>query len=139
MTKLTLELARQMVAAAREQAEFQSLKVSIAVVDAGGHMKILERMDGAVLASLETAQVKARTAVLFGAPTKALPMAQPFTPALIGGVGYPVAFVPGGYPLRFGTELVGGIAVGGGTSEQDEGAVQVGLTVWTESSSEPVL
>ncbi len=130
MNALDLNTARRMIDAAREAAQTLRLRATIAVVDAGGHVMALERMDGAVLASLETAQVKARTAVLFGAPTKALPMAQPFTPALIGGVGYPVAFVPGGYPLRVGGELVGGLAVGGGTSEQDEAAVQAGLAAF---------
>ncbi|MFB9995453.1 heme-binding protein [Deinococcus oregonensis] len=130
MNPLTLEVACQITTAARLHAQAAGLNATIAVVDAGGHLMTLERMDGAVLASLETAQVKARTAVLFGAPTRALPMAQPVTPALIGGVGYPVAFVPGGYPLRIGAELVGGIAVGGGTSEQDEAAVLAGLAVW---------
>ena len=112
MTALSLSTARRLINAAHDAACTQNLRATIAVVDAGGHLIALERMDGALLASLETAEVKARTAVLFGAPTKALPMAQPFTPALIGGVGYPVAFVPGGYPLRVNGELVGGIAVG---------------------------
>lgn len=67
--------------------------------------------------------------MLFGAPTEALLVVQPFTPALIGGVGYPVAFVPGGYPLRFEGVLIGKVAVDGGTSEQDEGAALAGLAV----------
>jgi len=127
MTELTLELAHKLIHAGRTRAESIGLRCTLAVVDAGGHLIALERMDGALLASLETAQVKARTSVYFGAPTRALPMDKPFTPALLGGVSYPLAFVPGGVPLRLEGRLVGGFAVGGGSSEQDESTVQAGL------------
>jgi len=127
MTELTLEQAHKLILAGRTHAESIGLKCTLAVVDAGGHLIALERMDGALLASLETAQVKARTSVYFGAPTRALPMDKPFTPALLGGVSYPLAFVPGGVPLRLEGRLVGGFAVGGGSSEQDESTVQAGL------------
>ncbi len=130
MTELTLEHAHKLIQAARAHAESIGLKCTLAVVDSGGHLMALERMDGALLASLETAQVKARTSVYFGAPTRALPMDKPFTPALLGGVSYPLAFVPGGVPLKLEGRLVGGFAVGGGSSEQDEATVQAGLRVF---------
>ncbi len=133
MNSLTLELSRRLINAARKHAESIKLNATIAVVDAGGHVIALERMNGALLASLETAQVKARTSVYFGAPTRMLPMDKPFTPALIGGVGYPVAFVPGGLPIRLDGQLVGALAVGGGSSEQDESAAQAGLAALNDS------
>jgi uncharacterized protein GlcG (DUF336 family) len=136
MNDLPTGLARQLITATIGHAATLGIHVTAAVVDAGGHLIALERMDAAVLASLETAQVKARTSVLFGAPTKALPMAQPFTPALLGGVGYPLAFVPGGYPLRAQGRLIGGLAVGGGTSEQDETIVLAGLAVFDNAMQE---
>ena len=51
----------------------RQFNATIAVVDAGGHLIALERMDGALLAGLESAQVKARTSLFFGAATRFLP------------------------------------------------------------------
>ena len=93
--------------------------ISIAVIDGGGNLLAFARMDAALLASVEVSQVKARTALFFGTETRNLPFAQPFTPALLGAVSYPVAFVAGGVPIRRSGKLIGAVGVGGGTAELD--------------------
>src|SRR5580698_1559727 len=69
---LTLAAAQHVAQAARAEAGKNGLKVVICVVDDGGHLLYLERMDGAQLGSVQIAQDKARTAVLFKRPSKAL-------------------------------------------------------------------
>lgn len=126
MTELTLEHAKRILETAYQKAVESKLDATIAVVDAGGHLLALQRMDGALLASLESAQVKARTAVFFGAPTRFLPGDKPFTPALLGAVSYPVAMVPGGVPIRAEGRIIGAIGVGGGSSDQDDAVAEAG-------------
>lgn len=127
---VTSEFAATLIDAAQQDARSRGVEVTIAVCDAGGHLIALSRMNGALLASLEVAQVKARTAVFFGTETCNLPFDKPFTPALLGGVSYPVAFLPGGVPIRANGRIVGGIGVGGGTGEQDQALASAALRSW---------
>jgi glc operon protein GlcG len=70
---LSLEAARKMVAAAEAEAERNHWRGVIAVVDDGGWVILLERMDRpAMTASVELAEGKARSAALFKKPTQAL-------------------------------------------------------------------
>lgn len=68
---LTLEDAHRISLAARRAAAEQDWNVAIAVVDDGGHLIALERMDGTQKGSVRVAEQKARTAILFKRPTKA--------------------------------------------------------------------
>ena len=129
MTELTLQHAQRILEKAAKEATELGLSMTLAVVDAGGHLIALHRMNGALLASLESAQVKARTAVYFGAATRFLPMDKPFTPALLGAVSYPVAMIPGGVPIRAQNCIIGAIGVGGGSSEQDDVIAEAGAAV----------
>ena len=67
---LTLDDAKRMAAAAEAEAVAHDWTVSIAVCDAGGHLILLQRMDGAPLMSAAVAPEKARTCVLSGKPSK---------------------------------------------------------------------
>src|ERR1700680_478822 len=70
---LSLEAARKMVAAAQAEAERNHWRGVVAVVDDGGWVILLERMDHAAMtASVELAEGKARSAALFARPTQAL-------------------------------------------------------------------
>src|SRR5258708_7596996 len=69
---LSLEDAKRVAAAARAEAEKNGWAIVIAVVDDGGHLMYLERMDGAQKASSRIAEAKGRTAILFQRPTKAI-------------------------------------------------------------------
>jgi hypothetical protein len=89
---LTLEAAQQVAQAARAEAKRNGWTMVICVVDDGGHLIYLERMDGTQLGSVEVAQQKARTAVLF-APTKALASRHPFRAS--------ISILPSPTSLRF--------------------------------------
>ena len=68
---LTLDAARRVVSATEAEARQKGWPCVIAVVDSGGYLIALDRMDASpMLASAELAPAKARTAALFGKPTK---------------------------------------------------------------------
>lgn len=98
--------------------------VSIAIVDAGGHLLALKRMDGASVASAELCRVKAETACIFNTASKDLAEASILAPAL----SRPVALFGGGVPIRKGGELLGAIGVAGGHPDQDH-ALAAGVTL----------
>ena len=62
---LTTQLAQAIIEGAEAKARELGLPVIVAVLDAGGHLKAFQRMDGAVLGSIDIATRKAKTAVLF--------------------------------------------------------------------------
>lgn len=122
---LTLSDARQLAAAARAEAEKNHWAVTIAVVDDGGALLLLERADGAFPQSAEIAWGKARTAALVRMPTKALEDMVKDRPALVTFPGQ--VRVQGGLPIKSGAEFVGAVGVSGAASHQDEQCAQAGL------------
>jgi uncharacterized protein GlcG (DUF336 family) len=125
---LTLEAAKQIAAAAEAEARKNNWTMVISVVDDGGHLIYLERMDGTQIGSVEVSQEKAATAVRFKRPTKAL------EDTVAGGrqvmLKLPGATpIEGGLPIMAGSELIGAIGVSGGTSPQDGQVAAAGLVV----------
>ena len=123
---LTLEAAKAIAAAAQAEAKKNSWNMVICVVDDGGHLIYLERMDGTQLASVQVAQDKARTAVLFKRPSKAL------EEAVAGGRTVVMKLagatpVEGGIPIMASAQLIGGIGVSGASSPQDGQVAAAGL------------
>ena len=115
---LTLEAARQIAAAAEKEAAGSKLTMVIAILDDGGNLIYLERMDETQIGSIEVAQQKARSAVSFKRPTKV------FEDAVAGGrtaiLKLPGAMpVEGGLPLTVDGKIIGAIGCSGGTSQQD--------------------
>jgi len=115
---LSLEDAKRVAAAARAEAEKNGWAIVIAVVDDGGHLMYLERMDGTQKASSRIAEAKGRTAILFKRPTKAI------EDNVLEGrtvmMGLPGAVpLEGGVPLLKDGQFVGGIGVSGVQSFQD--------------------
>ena len=115
---LSLEDAKRVAAAARAEAEKNGWAVVIAVVDDGGHLMYLERMDGTQKASSRIAEAKGRTAILFKRPTKAI------EDNVLEGrtvmMGLPGAVpLEGGVPMLKDGQFVGGIGVSGVQSFQD--------------------
>ena len=115
---LSLEDAKRVAAAARAEAEKNGWAIVIAVVDDGGHLMYLERMDGTQKASSGIAEAKGRTAILFKRPTKAI------EDNVLEGrtvmMGLPGAVpLEGGVPLLKDGQFVGGIGVSGVQSFQD--------------------
>jgi glc operon protein GlcG len=123
---LTLEAAKLIAAAAQAEAKKNSWNMVICVVDDGGHLIYLERMDGTQLASVQVAQDKARTAVLFKRPSKAL------EEAVAGGRTVVMKLagatpVEGGIPIVVENQFIGAIGVSGASSAQDGQVAAAGL------------
>lgn len=115
---LTLAAAKQIAAAAEAEAAKNNWNVVIAVVDDGGHLIYLQKMDETQVGSVRVAQEKAQTSVNFKRPTKAM------EDAVAGGrnvvLKLPGALpVEGGLPIMADGKLIGAIGVSGVTSQQD--------------------
>jgi glc operon protein GlcG len=123
---LTLAVAKQVAAAAESEAAKNKFTMVIAIVDDGGNLVCLEKMDETQIGSIEVAQAKAHSAIAFKRPTKV------FQDALAGGntgiLKLPgVIATEGGIPLVVDGKIVGAIGVSGGTSAQDGTVAQVGV------------
>ncbi|HEY5929091.1 MAG TPA: heme-binding protein [Burkholderiales bacterium] len=115
---LNLDGARKIAAAAEAEAKKNNWNVVIAVVDDGGNLLFLQRMDGTQTGSIQVAIDKARTAQAFKRPTKV------FEDAIAGGrnaiLGLNGALpLEGGLPVKVGEQVVGAIGVSGVTAQQD--------------------
>jgi glc operon protein GlcG len=115
---LTAAEVRQMLAAARAEAERNGWAVSIAIVDDGGCLLAFERLDGASPQSADVAILKARSAAMMRLPTKALEDIVKERPGLMTMPG--VLRVQGGLPIPCGADWVGAVGVAGASSGQDE-------------------
>jgi glc operon protein GlcG len=123
-----IENARKIMAAAEGEAVKNNWAVVIAIIDSGGHLVMLHRRDDVQLSSLEIAQGKARTSLMFKRPSKVLDDA-------ISGGGGGLRFlalpniVPleGGMPIVFDGKIIGAIGVSGVLSSQDAQIARVGL------------
>jgi uncharacterized protein GlcG (DUF336 family) len=128
---VTAELAKAVIAVAEQKAQELGQPFVIAVVDDSGVLKAFSRMDGAPLLSVQVAQDKAYTAVGFGMPTHGWhdfvkddpPLAMGAAP----GIERLIVF-GGGYPIKIGDRVVGGIGVSGGHYSQDMEVAQAGLS-----------
>jgi uncharacterized protein GlcG (DUF336 family) len=123
---LSLDVAKKMAAAAAEEATKNKWNVVIAVVDEGGSLVYLERLDDTQIGSIEIAIQKAKTAVSFRRPTKVL------EDALMGGrtviLGLPgVTPIEGGVPIAVDEKVIGAIGVSGVTAQQDGQIAKAGV------------
>jgi uncharacterized protein GlcG (DUF336 family) len=126
---LSLEDAHRVLDAALAEAEKIGQPMNVAVVDAGAHLIAFARQDGAILASIDIAVRKARTAVLMNMPTSDLAeLAAPGAPLYgIEVTNEGLVIFGGGIPLTDATgDLVGAIGVSAGTVEQDQQVAGVG-------------
>jgi glc operon protein GlcG len=122
---LSLEAANKIIAGAIAEAKANNWLVDIAVVDDAGHLLSFQRMDGALIGSIEVAIGKARTASLFRRPTKVLEEAAKTRPAIVtlpNGV-----LLQGGVPVVVNGQTVGAVGVSGVTSQQDEQIAEAGV------------
>lgn len=131
--EIDLALGQLMAEAARRSAVASGALVSVAVVDAGGHLVVFERMDGAEIAGPVLARDKAFTAVAHRVATHeltdlVLPGAELAGMNSADGGRY-IAF-GGGLPLWDADRVIGGVGVSGGSSEQDVAAATAALEVF---------
>jgi len=124
--RLTTEGARKIKNAAVKAAEKAGIAVTVAVVDAGGHLLVLERMDGGKFHTVHSATTKAvcaasnkRLTGSKGAQGQPLDVAHALGLALAAGPERWTA-MEGGCPVMAGDECIGGVGVAGGNWEFDE-------------------
>lgn len=99
---------------------------SIAIVDAGGNLIYLERLDGTFAASAEVSIKKANTAATFKAPSSKLENSINGGRQALITVGH--TFLQGGIPIIYNGEVVGAIGVSGSASaQQDEDIANAGV------------
>ena len=115
---ITLDLAKQMAAAAEKEIARNSFSMFVVIVDEGGLPLFVERVNDAQSGSFEVALAKARTAAMFRRPTKAFEdrIMAGGTPLLTVD---PITGVEGGLPLVVDGKTIGAIGISGGTSAQD--------------------
>ncbi len=115
---LTLEACKEIAAAAEAEATKNGWRVAIALVDDGGHLTYLARMDETQFGSNEAAVQKAYSAIAYKRPTKI------WEDAVASGrnavMGLPRAIpIEGGLPLVIGGKTVGAIGISGGKAAED--------------------
>jgi glc operon protein GlcG len=132
---ITLEQARRVMAAAETEARSNKWNVVIAIVDTGGHLVLLQRMDDTQFMSVDVARQKAQAAAGFRRPTKAFE-----DTVSAGGGGLRLlgiaGIVPseGGVPLVLDGRMVGAIGVSGVTSQQDGQIAAAGAAALAEAA-----
>ncbi|MFD5630670.1 MULTISPECIES: heme-binding protein [unclassified Streptomyces] len=127
---LTTEDAEILVSAARRAADAAGVRVSVTVLDAGGHLLAFRRDDQAVLISGETSTRKAYTALQLNSATADLVEAvQPggLFHTLPTALDRPLLFIAGGVPVHRDGRLIGAVGVGGGAPDQDHGFAEAGV------------
>src|SRR5438034_2642974 len=124
--RLTSEGARKVMDTALTRAREAGIAVSVAVVDSGGHLVLLERMEGGKFHTVHSATTKAvcaasnkRSTGSKGAVGQALDVAHALGLALAAGPERWTA-MEGGCPVIVGGECIGGVGVAGGSWELDE-------------------
>lgn len=126
-TTLSLEAAQALLGHARSACAERGFAATIAITDAGGHLRAFERADSAPFLTAEVAMDKAWTAASFGMSTHQWNqyMGEP-TVAPLGGHPRLMA-VGGGVPIILDGQLAGGIGISGGTAAQDHEAAEAAL------------
>ena len=126
---IALDRAQAVIHASVVEAKNRNWKMNVAVADSGGNLVAFQRMDGAMLASIQIAEHKARAAASFRRPTKV------FEDGVnLMHLNYLLAFdgmiaSRGGIPLIEHGKIIGAIGVSGGTDSQDEIISEAGAAV----------
>jgi uncharacterized protein GlcG (DUF336 family) len=126
---ISLGRAQEVIRAAVDEARKRNWKMNVAVADSGGNLVAFQRMDGAMLASIQIAEHKARAAVTFRRPTKVFEDG-----VQLMHLNYLLAFdgiiaSRGGIPLIDEGKIIGAIGCSGGTDSQDEVVSEAGAAI----------
>ena len=124
---ITLEQAKKAMAGAEAEAKKNSWPVVIVILDSGGQLVMLQRLDNAQWGSVDVAREKARSAVALRRPTKVLQdlVAQGGANLRLLNLGFSV--LEGGIPIVADGKIIGSIGVSGVTSQQDAQIAQAGI------------
>jgi glc operon protein GlcG len=126
--QLTREGAHRAVAAALDYARGHAAPGgAIAIVDSGGHVILVERLDGTFPAGTDISVGKARTAVMFKRPTRGIEETINKGRDAMIPVAAVTWFTPlqGGIPITIDGEIVGGIGVSGASSAQQDEEIAI--------------
>ena len=132
---LTLDDAKRMAAAAEAEAIARNWTVSIAVCDAGGHLILLQRMDGAPLMSAAVAPEKARTCVLSGKPSKVFE--DMVNNGRFAALALPVVPLEGGEPVVVDGVVIGAVGVSGVKAGEDAQVASAGVAALAAGIANP--
>ena len=131
--RLTAKGARMMMDAAIAKAEEFKIPATVAIVDGGGHMLMLQRMDGGRFHTVHSSTTKAvcsasnkRPTTTRGAQNQELDTLHAIGLSLAAGTERWTA-MEGGFPIVVEGECIGGIGVSGGDWQQDEDIAKVAL------------
>ena len=131
--RLTNAAAKKMMYAAIAIAEKIGISATVAIVESGGHMLLLERMDGGRVHTVHSSTTKAITAASNRRPTTTrgaqgqdLDTLHAIGLSLAAGTNQWTA-MEGGFPIFYKEECVGGIGVSGGDWEQDQDIAQAAV------------
>jgi uncharacterized protein GlcG (DUF336 family) len=124
---ITLDQAKKAMAGAEAEAKKNGWPVVIVILDSGGNLVMLQRLDNAQWGSVEIAKDKARSAVALRRPTKVFQdlIAQGGANLRLLNIGYSV--LEGGIPIMADGKVIGSIGVSGVTSQQDAQIGQAGI------------
>ncbi|MGM7724790.1 GlcG/HbpS family heme-binding protein [Metabacillus sp. Hm71] len=138
MSKITLDLAKEIIAGAEEEAQRIGVSMVISVMDEGGNLIATHRMDDAWFASIEIAQNKAWTSVALKMPSANLADATVPAAELYGlnttNSGRLVVF-GGGIPLVNDGKVVGAVGVSGSTVPHDIQVAEAAVKVFNNKLS----
>lgn len=125
---ITLNQANRVLRATLAKAEELNIKVTAAVVDNGGRLVALQRMDGAIWAGVYGSQGKAVASAAFGRKSgeMAARADQPTPRGIAAAEGDHMIMGQGAVPLYRNGVLIGACGVGGGTSQEDEDCAAAG-------------
>jgi glc operon protein GlcG len=130
---ISLDDAKRVMAAAELEAAKNTWQVAITILDSGGNMVMFHKADNTQLASIGASEGKARTALTFKRPSKALDDA-----IAAGGAGLRLLAVKditpleGGIPILVDGRIVGAIGVSGALSSQDAQVAKAGADALTK-------
>jgi len=127
-TPITLDQAKKVVAGAEAEANKNGWPVVIVILDPGGNLVLLQRLDNTQWGSIEVAKDKARSAVAFRRPTKV------WQDLIAQGGGNlrllnlsGASMIEGGIPIMADGKVIGSIGVSGVTGPQDSQIAQAGV------------
>ena len=125
---ISLALAKKIAAVAEAEANKRGSTVVICIVDDGGHVVLLQRLDDTQVASVEVAIGKARTAAIFRRPSKVFE--DQVKNGRVAALALPGATpLQGGIPIVVDGKVVGAIGVSGNTPQEDEDIAIAGAAV----------
>jgi len=122
---LTLDAAKKIAAASEAEARKRGATVVIAVVDDGGYLLVLERLDDTQVASVDVGIAKARTAAIFRRPSRVFE--DQVKNGRVSALALPGAVaLQGGVPIIIDGKVIGAVGVSGNSPQEDEDIAKVG-------------